>query len=137
MKIVGVRFNKNTGDLRCNGFVPEADLAEKVYYFRSYEDYFVGDIVVVDTAIGFKIGVVWFVDVHNPTVQPVREVVCRVNVIEWENRKHARERRDAIKKQMDAKIAQVKELLLYEQMAAHDPELAEMLAEFKSFGGEL
>lgn len=140
MQIVGIKFNSNAGDIhgfKYNGFVPGAELAEKVYYFRAYEEYSREDVVVVDTALGFKIGEVVETWVQSPSVQPVREVVCCVNICDWARRKDARERQEKLKKQMDAKIAKMQAMLLYEQMAQKDGELADMLAEYKALGGEL
>ena len=108
------------------------DANEKIYYFTAYDQYYMSDIVVVETVRGFMVGEIVQLDVENPPVKPTKEVVAKVDIGPWRARQNARKRSAELKVQMDAIIRHKKEEALYDTFAKDDPVLADMLAEFRS-----
>ena len=50
---------------------------------------------------------------------------------DFEKRKENRKKKDALKKRMDAMIKDNQEVVLYEMLAKTNPDMAEMLKEYK------
>ncbi len=107
------------------------DANEKIYYFTAYEPYHMSNIVVVETVRGLMVGEIVEINVENPPVKPTKEVVAKVDIGPWRARQEARKRMAELKVQMDSAISRKKEEALYDMFAKDDPELADMLAEFR------
>lgn len=108
------------------------DANEKTYYFTAYEHYYTSDIVVVETVRGLMIGEIVEIRVENPPVKPTKEVVAKVDIGPWRARQEARRRMAELKVQMNGRIARKKEEALYDMFAKDDPELADMLAQYRN-----
>lgn len=117
--IVGVRLN--------NG---KDELTSKVYHFLAPAPLAVGDTVVCDTCNGFIVGMVAEIDVKESSVHPLKEVVDRVDVEPWRERRRAEARRKELKQKMDERVAQLQEEAVYAMLAEKDPVLAKMLDEY-------
>jgi multidrug resistance efflux pump len=60
------------------------------------------------------------------------EVICKIDMTAYEARKAKAAQIHELKKEMDAKVAQLQAVALYELMAEKDPSLKTLLAEFKA-----
>lgn len=91
------------------------------------------DYVLVDTSKGFSVAKVSEVksQVDYDGVTVTKEVVCKVDFADFEKRKENRKKKDALKKRMDAMIKDNQEVVLYEMLAKTNPDMAEMLKEYK------
>lgn len=57
--------------------------------------------------------------------------MCKIDFTDFEKRKENRKKKDALKKRMDAMIKDNQEVVLYEMLAKTNPDMAEMLKEYK------
>jgi hypothetical protein len=105
----------------------------KQYVFKCYDAVQLGDLVVVDTALGFNVVTVTEIepkDIVLPTGQ-LREVVQVVDMTPYNIRKAKAEELKELKKKMDKKVKELQDLAIYEMLAEKDPELREMLNKLK------
>ena len=104
------------------------------YAFKCFDDVSEGDFVVVDTRYGFKICKVTSIDYQGDfdISKGVKEVVCKVDTDKFYERKAKYERLGSLKKKMDAKVQELQSFAIYEMLAEKDPDLRDMLSEFKS-----
>ena len=108
------------------------------YYYALYdEDVVVGDSVLVSGTFK-EVGVVdeiLTVDAANAKLslsKPISsEVKCKVDLSAYETRVQNRAKAEELRKKMDEKIAEMDELNKYVLYAERNPELANMLAEFR------
>lgn len=94
-----------------------------------------GNLVLCDTSNGYGVGRVMDIvsqDDYKGT-QVTKEVICKVDFTAFEQRKENRAKAQKIQKEMDKKIKDMQEMMLYEMMAEKNPELKEMLEQYKSF----
>lgn len=93
----------------------------------------VGDIVVVNTGHhGMAVARVSAVNEADCSeVRCGREVVCKVDLTAFNERKEKAARIAALEKEMQAKAAEVQTMAIYEMMAEKSPELRIMLDEYK------
>lgn len=110
----------------------------KGYAFALYDnDITVGDLVLCDTSNGYNVAKVEEIlsksDYEGTTV--TKEVICKVDFTNFENRKENRAKAIKIKAEMDKKIKEMQELTLFEMMAEKSPELKEMLEAYKGLLG--
>lgn len=106
----------------------------KDYAFALFDDTIKkDDCVLVDTTRGFSVGKVSEVksQVDYDGVTVTKEVVCKVDFADFEKRKENRKKKDALKKRMDSMIKDNQEVVLYEMLAKTNPDMAEMLKEYK------
>ena len=61
-----------------------------------------------------------------------REIICKVDMAAYVERKARAEKLASLKKEMDAKVRELQSVALYEVLAEKDPTLKAMLDEFKS-----
>lgn len=106
------------------------------YRYNLYDDSIgLGDTVVVHTAHqGLSVAKVTSVDEIGPCQVEGREIVCKVDLSEFEARKEKARRRAELKQEMDAKVYLIQRDLVYDIMAEKDEALAKMLAEYKALG---
>lgn len=100
-----------------------------------------GDIVVVHTGHhGMALARITTLDEQSYTdVQYGREVICKVDLTAFNERKEKTKKIAALERKMQEKIAEVQAAALYEMMAEKSPELRAMLDEYKMLtesGGE-
>lgn len=110
----------------------------KGYAFALYDnDITVGDLVLCDTSNGYNVAKVEEIisksDYEGTTV--TKEIICKVDFTNFENRKENRAKAVKLKVDMDKKIKEMQELTLYEMMAEKCPELKEMLDIYKDLVG--
>lgn len=118
-KIIGVKFVDN--DLE--------------YCFACYDEVTVGDFVVVDTRYGCKVVEVTSVPYKghfDDKKYELKEVICKVDFSNFNERRAKAERFKEIKAEMDRKVKDIQELAIYEMLSEKDPELKSMLAELKT-----
>lgn len=106
------------------------------YFFAAYEeDLQEGDVVVVDTRNGFQLVTVTGTVDKFPDFIPnneIKEVVCKVDFRKFNERAEKRQKAKELKKRMDERIKQLQAGAVYEMFAEKDPELKNMLEEFRS-----
>lgn len=106
--------------------------ADKTYKYACYDkDIYVDDICVVKSAHhGF--GIARVVGLEPKTDEPItREIVCKADFAAFYAREGARAEREKLMAKMAERAEQLKEISLYETLAKADPEMAEMLSNYK------
>lgn len=104
------------------------------YEYAMFDDYEVGDIVVVASAHhGLGIAKISAIIPREQAITKTfeREIVSRVDMEAYETRKKNRTRLHELKKQMDERVRDLNQLALFEMLAAKDDELSKMLGEYK------
>ena len=94
----------------------------------------VDDLVLCDTANGYGVAKVIEIvpqDEYEGTTV-TKEIICKVDFTDFEQRKANREKAKKLKSEMDKKLKDLQEIALYELMAEKSPELKEMLEAYKS-----
>ena len=92
------------------------------------------DCVLCDTANGY--GVAKIVDIKaqeeyvGATV--TKEIICKVDFTDFNNRIETRKKKEAIKKTMDKMIKENQEVVLYKMLAESNPDMAKLLEEYQS-----
>ena len=116
--LIGVKFKENP----------------KQYMFKCYDAVRIGDLVVVDTRLGFNVATVTEIEPEhrNYPIGDLREVVQVVDMAPFNERKAKAEKLKELKKKMDQKVKELQDLAVYEMLAEKDPDLREMLNEFKT-----
>lgn len=124
MKLIGY---KKVAGVKMNGIT---------YYFALYdEDINVGDSVLVSGTCKevCVVDEILTVDEANDKIsKPITaEVKCKVDLSAYETRVQNRAKAEELRKKMDKKIAEMDEMNKYVVYAERNPELANMLAEFR------
>lgn len=108
------------------------------YEYAMFDDYQDGDVVVVSSAhhgLGIaKISAIIDKD-QAYTKKFEREIVCKVDMEPWENRKKNRARLQELNNRMEKRAQEINKLAVFEMMAEKDESLKEMLAEYKALIG--
>lgn len=105
------------------------------YTYAAYEDYTEGDYVVVHTGHhGIAIAKVKAMGTEDDKVEYGREIICKIDMSAYEDRKARAKRRAELKSKMEAKVKELQETAIFEMLAKEDAGLAEMLKEFKELG---
>ena len=115
---------------------PKIDLTKDGCFYALYDnDVKEGDIVLCCTghhghviAQVKNIFDVWSEDVK---VEYGREIICKIDYTDFEERQAKLKRIDTIKKTMAKKKAELDELAVYELLAKQSPDMAKMLTELK------
>lgn len=96
----------------------------------------IGDYVLCDTSQGYNVGKVTKIipqsEYSGCTV--TKEIICKVDFTEFENRKELRKQKETLKKQMDKMVKDNQELFLYQALAEKNPDMAALLAQYKALG---
>lgn len=113
------------------------------YNYRLYNDgveYKEGDIVAVMSA-HHGIGIARIKGIYEPDAPEVnsvlnsdnssREIICRIDMTKYNERKEKAQKISTLKGQIDKKVKELQGVALYELMAKDSPELQEMLDEYK------
>ena len=105
------------------------------YTYAAYEDYTEGDYVVVHTGHhGMAIAKVKAMGTENDKVEYGREIICKIDMSAYNDRKARAKRKAELKGKMEAKVKELQETAIFEMLAKEDAGLAEMLKEFKELG---
>ncbi len=126
-KVAGINFLEGTN-------------TNLVYYYALYDDTVqVDDVVVVHTGhhgLGIaKVVEIDPVNVDKNHVRCGREIISKVDFSAYEARQEKAKKMAELKKEMDAKVQQLQNQAIYELMAEKDPELKQMLDEYKTLLG--
>lgn len=118
-KIIGVKFEHSS--------------YAKEYAFACYLDEIkVGDTVVVETVNGLQIATVTTLTGRLPNEKVLKEVVDKVDLTAFEERKKKAEKMKKLKAKIDKRVKQLQDIALYEMLAEKDPELRDMVSELKA-----
>lgn len=122
-KIAKIRFLNGTNQTR-------------TYDYALYDDFQVGDTVVVQTGHhGKAVAVIDDIIDQPPVKIPYdREVVCVVDTTAYDDRQKKIERMLQLKSEMDERVQQLRSIAVYEMMAERDDKMRELLAEFNALG---
>lgn len=113
----------------------DESISKRDFVFAAYEPYEVNDYVAVKSGHhGFVIAKVTVVENVEAPVQYGREIICKIDMTAYENRKARAKRKAELKDKMEAKVKELQETAIFEMLAKEDAGLAEMLKEFKELG---
>lgn len=113
----------------------DISISKRELVFAAYEPYEVNDYVVVNSGHhGFVVGQITAVENVEGNVQYGREIICKVDMTAYNDRKARAKRRAELKGRMEAKVKELQETAIFEMLAKEDAGLAEMLKEFKELG---
>lgn len=102
------------------------------YTYAAYEDYGEGDYVVVHTGHhGMAIAKVKAIGTEDDKVEYGREIICKIDMTVYNERKTKAKRVAELEKAMDARVQVLQKTALFEMLAEKDEELAKMLKELK------
>ena len=108
------------------------------YEYAMFDDFQVGEVVVVASANhGLGIAKISAIIPREEAVTKKfeREIVCAVNMNEYEQRKKNRARLQELANQMDQRVHELNKLAIFEMMAEKDDSLKFMLEEYKGLVG--
>ena len=91
-----------------------------------------GDIVLCDTTYGYqvaKVDRIFHKDDYDG-VDVTKEVICKLDFSDFEQRKERRRLKEELKKKMDEELKRTQELLLYQTIAEKNPEMKALLDEY-------
>lgn len=110
---------------------------DKEYFYALFDEYLVGDLVVVQTGHhGLALAEITSVDGSGKEkVKCSREIITRVDMKAFCERRDKRESLAQLKKDMDKKVKELQETAIYELLAEKDPSLAAMLTQYKILAG--
>lgn len=129
-----IKMEKKTGNYRIAIIhFMDGNNKQKGYEYACYDDLILeGDKVVVMSAhhgIGVA-EVTAFVDNRGQDIY--REIICRADFSAYEERVAKRAEQKELLKLMQKRSAELQELTLYETLAKADPEMAELLKQYKN-----
>lgn len=113
----------------------DSSISKRELVFAAYEPYEVNDYVVVNSGHhGFVVGQITSVENVEGNVQYGREIICKIDMTAYNDRKEHAKRRAELKDMMDSAVKDFKDMTMYEMIAAKNPEFAKLLEEFKELG---
>lgn len=107
---------------------------EKTYFYALYDESVQPDDTVVVTTgdTGLALAKVVFIGGPARYVTDNREIVCKVDLSAWEDRKAKAEKLLQLKEEMDERVKAYQATALYELAAEKDPDLKALLDMYKS-----
>lgn len=115
----------------------EGTNTNSIYHYALYDgtEATVGDICVVKSAHhGF--GLARIVDIQPKSNEAItREIVCKADFKAYEERVACRKRKAELTAEMKKRAAAVQEILIYKNLAASDPAMAELFSEYEKLVG--
>ena len=115
----------------------EGSNTNSIYHYALYEgtEATIGDICVAKSAHhGF--GLVRIVDIQPKSNEAItREIICKADFKAYEERVACRKRKAELVSEMKKRAAAVQEILIYKNLAASDPAMAELLSEYEKLVG--
>lgn len=115
--------------------VAETKQGSSHYYYAIYNDgktYKVGDHVIVSGRCGDVLEITDILAPEEVMTNICAEVICKVDTTAYNKRIEKRKKAEELKKKMDKMIKAMDESKKYEMYAEENPDLAEMLNEYKS-----
>lgn len=115
--------------------VAETKQGSSHYYYAIYDDdntYIVGDKVIVSGRCRDILEITDILAPEEVTTNVCAEVICKVDTTAYNKRIEKRKKAEELKKKMDKMIKAMDESKKYEMYAEENPDLAEMLNEYKS-----
>lgn len=139
LEIVGDRDNMNVAGNYKVAMVKfiSGNNTNKEYAFAMFDENInLNDFVLCDTAYGYNVArVSSIIQKDHYDGSPVtKEIVCKVDFTDFNNRKEARKQKEDLKKKMDKMVKDNQELILYQAIADKNPEMATLLEMYKSLG---
>ena len=116
----------------------EGSNTNTTYEYALFDDYDVGTYVVVKSAPhGFGVAkIVEIISKEQATTKKFeREIVTTFDMETYETRKKNRSRIQELNSRMDKRFQELNKIALFEMMAEKDPELKNMLDEYKNLMG--
>lgn len=108
-----------------------------IYHYALYDgtEATIGDICVVKSAHhGF--GLARIVDIQPKSNEAItREIICKADFKAYEERVACRKRKAELMAEMKKRAATAQEILIYKNLAASDPAMAELLSEYEKLVG--
>lgn len=134
-----IMLNQNENFMVAGVKFLEGTNKDKEYFYALFDEYDVGDLVVVQTghhglALAEISSVGWS---DKERVKCSREIITRVDMTAFFQRQEKRKALTRLKKDMDKKVKELQETALYELLAEKDPTLADMLAKYKQLNGDV
>ena len=132
-----VMLNPNENFMVAGVKFPDGSNKDKVYYYALFDEYFIGDLVVVQTG-HHGLALAEIVEIQcdgKDKVKCSREIVSRVSMEAFYERQEKRKALAKLKQDMDKKVKELQETAIYEMLAEKDPALASMLTEYKQLTG--
>lgn len=115
--------------------VMDNDCCKKKYAFAAFpeDDIRTGDKVLVDTVHGKAIAKVdsMMAQADYKGVAVTKEIICKLDYSNFEKRKKL----NNLKKQMNNIVAQNQNMIIYDEIAKDNPEMAKLLNEYKKISG--
>ena len=126
----------NEKNCRVAGVTLEPYHSKEYAYALLLKDVETGAKVVVRNSDGSLVmGRLASVDKHpHEKVKNGCEVICVVDMTEYNQRQEQFAKVAGLRKKMDARVKALQDIALYEMLAKDDPELQTLLSEFKSLG---
>lgn len=115
--------------------VAETKQGSSHYYYAIYDDentYKVGDKVIVSGRCRDILEITDILAPEEVMTNVCAEVICKVDTTAYNKRIEKRKKAGELKKKMDKMIKAMDESKKYEMYAEENPDLAEMLNEYKS-----
>ena len=113
----------------------DSSISKRELVFAAYEPYEVNDYVVVNSGHhGFVVGQITSVENVEGNVQYGREIICKIDMTAYNERKERAKRKAELKDMMDSAVKDFQDMTMYEMIAAKNPEFAKLLEEFKELG---
>ena len=124
----------NEKNCRVAGVILDPHNSKEYAYALFLNDVSVGDKVVVRNSNGsLAMGRLASVDNHpHEKVKNGCEVICVIDMTEYNKRQEQFAKVAELRKKMDARVKALQDIALYEMLAKDDPELKDLLAEFKT-----
>lgn len=96
----------------------------------------VGDLCVVQTK-SHGMGLAQVEEIREPAIDEAlyREIVSRVDTIDFNTRVERRQKTAELKAKMEARAKQLQDIALYQALAKEDPAMAQLLQELKDLNG--
>lgn len=124
--------------MKLTGFTKVAaiEIAGCDYYYALYDDFSIGDNVLVTGRCDNKIftikDIISVEDLKQKFTRDIsEEVKCKVDFSAYNERVERRKKAAELRKEMDKKIAEMDEMNKYVLYAEKNPELAKMLEEYR------
>lgn len=141
LKLIGHNYISNEGDIKMIGDYKVATVKfqdgynkNSTYYYALYDnDVEINDMVAVMTGHhGLAVAKVVAIEDNNLNrIQYNREVVCKIDLDKYNERKNKIAKIKELKNKMNAQVKKLQESAIYEMLAEKDESLKNMLTEYK------
>lgn len=98
-----------------------------------YYDCVIGDYVLTDTSQGFSVAIIDEITSQEMSgTLPTREIICKLNMKDFEQRRENKKLKESLKKKMDKIVKSEQELMVYQMIAEKNPEMKELFEKYSS-----